>query len=157
MNEHDKIREMLPLSASEALEPGDARRIEQHVAGCAACAAELERWQKLTLGLRRLPTPQPSAELVERTRILAAEQFAAEADRRSSQFLAVSLLFVSWGVTLVSWPIVRLLSSGLLGWLGVDFYQTWLGLAGYTLLAWLTAGVAAALLGQRQRAAGRTL
>jgi anti-sigma factor RsiW len=157
MNEHAKIRELLALTAAGALEPVDAQRVEQHAADCAKCAAELEGWQKLALGLRRLPTPQPSAALVERTRILAAEQLAAEADRRSSQLWAFALLAVSWGVTLVSWPIVRLLSSGLLGWLGVDFYQTWLGLAGYTLLAWLTAGVAAALLGQRQRAAGRTL
>jgi len=155
MSEHDAVRELLALAAAGALDAEEQRRIEQHLAGCAACAAELDGWRNLAGALKRLPTPRPSPALVEQTRARAEWQLAAAAEHRWSQAVLVFLVLFAWTVTLVSWPIVRLVTGGLLGWLDVRMNQTWASLAGYTALGWLTVGVAALLLGIRHRSARR--
>ncbi len=155
MSEHEAIRELLVLAVAGALDADEQRRVEQHLAGCAACAAELDAWHDLTGALKRLPTPQPPAALVERTRARAEWQLAAAAERRWNHTVLVFLVLFAWTVTLVSWPIVRLVSGGMLGWLDVRMNQTWVSLAGYTALGWLTVGVAALMLGLRHRSARR--
>ena len=156
MSEHDAIRELLALAASDMLDAGEQQRVERHLAACAACAAELEGWRALTARLRRLPTPQPPAGLVERTRVRMEAQLSAESERRWNQRVMVFLVLFAWTITLASWPIVRLFSSGVASWLDLRFTNLWIGLAGYTALAWVAAGVAAVTLGLRHRRSGRT-
>ena len=67
VTEHNKIREMLALAAADALEPNESELVMQHVQTCPQCSTEMEQWQLLSRGLRQLPTPQPSADLVQRT------------------------------------------------------------------------------------------
>jgi anti-sigma factor RsiW len=81
MNEHDAMRELLPLAAAEGLDGKEQRLLEEHLHGCAACSAELDRWRTLGHGLRRLPTPQAPAQLVERTRQQIQLQLAAAEER----------------------------------------------------------------------------
>ena len=153
MNEHEKIRRQLPLASAGALDAEEQRQLDAHLSGCAACAAEAERWTELAGALRRLPTPQPSPALVERVRARAEAVLAATAEEQFNYRLMAFLVLFSWTVALASWPIVRLLTEGMFGWLKLQ--HTWLGLAAYTVLGWLTAGVAAGLLGWRNRAARR--
>lgn len=155
MSEHEAIRELLALAAAEALEESEQRRVEQHSRSCAACAAEWDSWRALERGLRGLPTPQAPAMLVERTRSRVTLELAAIAERRRSHWVMAFLVLFSWTVTLVTWPIVRMLTGGVLSWLDLNFNQTWFGLAAYTVLGWLTAGVAAAVLALRRRREGR--
>jgi anti-sigma factor RsiW len=155
MNEHDAIREWLALAAAGALDPAEQRRLERHAAGCPACAAELEQLRDLAGALRRLPTPQPPATVVERARARALAAQAAAAERRWDRAVLAFLALVSWTVTLATWPIVRLVTGGVLGWLDLRLNQLWIALLGYTALAWLTAGVAAVVLGLRFRATRR--
>ncbi len=155
MNEHESIRELLALAAAGALEENDQRELDQHLATCSACSAELDTWHGLAASLKRLPTPQAPALLVERTRSRVALEMAAMAERRSSHLVMAFLVLFSWTVTLVTWPIVRLLTGGILSWFDLSFNQTWFGLAAYTALGWLTAGVAGAVLGLRRRREGR--
>ena len=63
-------RELLALQAEGDLDRVRAARVAEHVAACASCARELERWQVLYFGLARLPRPAPPATL--RVRILEA-------------------------------------------------------------------------------------
>jgi anti-sigma factor RsiW len=153
MNDHDEMHKLLPLAAAGALEAQEQRQLEAHLRDCAACAAELERWSELGTALRHLPTPQPPALVIERVRARAEAELAAQAEGRWNFGMLVFLVLFSWTLTLASWPIVRLMTEGMFGWLKLQ--QTWLALAVYTAVAWLTAGVAAALLGLRQRAARR--
>jgi anti-sigma factor RsiW len=157
MSEHDEIRELLALAAAGALEPGEERRVETHVASCAPCAAEREDFQFLAGGLRRLPTPQPSAALVERTRTLAERSLAAEEEHRWNRNALAFVILFAWTLLLASWPVVRLLSGGLPGWLEPNFGRTWINLAAYTGFLWLTGGVAAGVLALRQRRERRTV
>jgi len=157
MSDHDKIRELLPMAAAGALDPEEQQRVDGHVRECAACAAELDDWQLLAGGLRRLPTPQPSSALIERTRARAEWQLATQAEHRWDQRMLIFLVLFGWTVAVASWPVVRLLSGGLLGWLEPGFGRTWIGLAGYTALLWLTGGIAAAMLALRHRRERRTV
>jgi anti-sigma factor RsiW len=151
MSEHDEIRDLLSLAAAGALSAEEEGRVARHLRECTACSAELEGWQALAAGLRRLPTPQPPAALLERVRASVEWQFAAEAEQRWNRgVLAFTLLF-AWTVTLASWPIFRLVSGDMLGWLAPGFGKLWLGLVGYTVVAWLTGGVAAATLAYSRR------
>lgn len=151
MSEHETIRELLSLAAAGALDGAEEQRVTRHVSECAECTAELKGWQMLTGGLRRLPTPQAPAALIERVRTQVAWQLAGEGERRWNRQVMIFLVLFAWTVTLVSWPIVRLLTGGLMGWLEPGFGHTWIGLATYTALAWLTGGIAAATLAVRHR------
>jgi len=153
MSEHDEIRNLLSLAAAGVLEEIEEQRVAVHVARCAQCAAELESWQALAGGLRRLPTPQAPAALVERVRARAVAELAGHTEEQFTYRVLAFLVLFSWVVALASWPIVRWATEEILGWLNLQ--QTWLGVVSYTLLGWLTAGVAAGLLGGRARAARR--
>lgn len=151
IGEHESFRELLPLAVADALNESDLQAFEQHVATCSDCAAEMETWNALAIGLKRLPTPQAPALLVERTCARVAAKMAALAEQRTSHWVIAFLVLVAWTVTLAAWPIFRFFSDGLLGWLDWRFNQTWFGLAAYTTAVWLTAGFAAAVLGWRKR------
>jgi len=151
MSEHETIRELLSLAAAGALDAADEQRVGRHLRGCAACTAEFEQLQGLANSLRRLPTPQPPAPLLERTRARVEWRLAEEAENRWNHRVLVFLILFAWTLTLASWPVVRLMSSGLLGWFDPGFGRTWLSLAVYTALLWLTGGVAAATLALRRR------
>lgn len=157
MSEHESLRELLALAAAGALEAAEQRRVERHLSACTRCAAELNSWRALAGSLQRLPTPQAPPALVERTRARIAGALAVEAERRWNDGLLVFLVLFAWMVALASWPLVQLLSGGLLAWLDVRAVESWISVAGYTLLAWLTAGVAALLIGLRRGRARRVV
>ncbi len=155
-NGHESIREMLALAAAGALDDKEARRVEEHAATCAECAAELERWQSLAGALRRVPTPQPSPQLLARVRAQAEWKLAEETERRRDLRVMALLLLFSWTVLLLTWPVVRLIWGGAASWLEVSLGSLWFWLSGYTLAGWLAAGVAV-MLGLRERRAGRAI
>lgn len=151
MSEHDAIRELLALTAAGALSEEDNQRVARHAASCPACAAEIDDWRRLAGGLRRLPTPQPSALLVERTRMRAEIRLAEEAEQRWHSAVLVFLVIFAWLLTLASWPVVRLATGGLVGWFDPHFQRAWFGFAGVTALVWMTGGGAAILLAMHHR------
>jgi anti-sigma factor RsiW len=151
MTEHDEIRDLLALAAALALDPDEEERVARHVRSCVACAAELDDWRLLAGGLRRLPTPQPSPAAVARARVRAETRLAEEAEHRSHRAVLIFLTLFAWAITVVSWPVVRLLTGGLLGWFSPRFSQGWLGFMAFSALAWATGGAAALLLAFHQR------
>jgi hypothetical protein len=74
-----------------------------------------------------------------------------EREQAWNRRVMISLVLFAWALTLTSWPIVRLVSGGLLSLLDPRLNQSWLGFAGFTSLVWLTGGIAAALLARHQR------
>ena len=101
MSEHDKIRERLALAAAGALDDDAEReRLRGHLSECVECAQELEGWNALAGGLRRLPTPRPSAALVERTRARMVARLAAESERRWNVSMLVFAVLFAWTLTL---------------------------------------------------------
>lgn len=151
MSEHNEIRELLALAAAGALDPGEEDRLARHVQSCSACSSEMDSWRSIARDLRRLPTPQLSAGVVERTRALAEARFTEEAERRWQRGIMVFVVTFAWILTIVSWPVVRLLSGEVLGLLDARLNQTWISFAGVTTLVWLAGGAAAVLLSLRQR------
>ena len=151
MNDHEKIRELLALAAAGALEPAEEEQVTKHMRSCEACAAELEEWRLLAGGLRRLPTPQPRAIIVERARARAEIGFAEEAERRWHRIVMISVVLFAWALTLLSWPLVRLVSGGLLGMLDPRLNHAWFGFAVFTSVVWLAGGTAAVALSLQKR------
>lgn len=151
MSEHDEIRELLGLAASGALEREEEERVARHIRSCALCSEELEDWRRIATGLRRLPTPQAPRGLVERARARAEARLAEEAEQRWSQGVIIFVIVFAWAITLLSWPLVRLVSGGLLGMLDPRLNQAWIAFAVLTTLAWVGGGAAAILLSLHQR------
>lgn len=58
--ECDVIRDLLPLYAEKLASPASSALVEQHLAECEACRAELERMEK---PVPVQPEPQPDAPL----------------------------------------------------------------------------------------------
>jgi len=151
IDEHAQIREQLPLFVAGALDPQTEAQITRHVASCPTCAAELERWQLISGGLRRLPTPQPSPSLVARTHTAVAEQIAERAEQRQNRTVLILLVCFSWIVTIAGWPLFRFITGGVLSLLDIRFHQAWLVFASVSGLTWLAGGSAAVLLSARRQ------
>jgi anti-sigma factor RsiW len=151
MNDHDDIQELLELAAAGALDQAEEERVERHMRSCNSCAEEFESLRLLAEGLRRLPTPQPSRGLVERTRARAEIRLAEESEQRWHRGVMVFLVLFAWVVTLVSWPVYRFVSGGLLGMLEPQWNQAWIRFAGFTTIVWMAGGAAALLIGLQQR------
>jgi len=149
--EHAEIRDQLALYVAGALEADTEASIAQHVVTCPSCAAELERWQMIGSGLRRLPTPQPSPALFERTRAMAAAQLAAHAEQRQNRIVLVLLIIFSWAVTIAGWPVFRFATGGLLSLLDIRFREAWIQFAIFSAITWLAGGSAAVLLSVRRQ------
>lgn len=151
MTEHDKIRELLALAAAGALTSPEEERVTRHLRSCEACSQHMETWQSIARDLRRLPTPQPTRALFERTRLLAEQKLAEEAEYRWQRGVMVFVVSFAWVLTIVSWPVVRLVTGGLLSLLDPQLNRTWITFAGFTAVVWLAGGTAAVLLSLRQR------
>ncbi|HXN98366.1 MAG TPA: zf-HC2 domain-containing protein [Candidatus Acidoferrales bacterium] len=151
MNDHEKIRELLALSVADALTPAEEEQVMNHARSCAECSSELDSWRLLAAGLRRLPTPQPRPLIVERARARAELRFAEEAEHRWHRIVMVGVILFAWALTLASWPVVRLVSGGLLGMLDPRLNHAWLGFAVFTTIIWMTGGAAAVFLSLQQR------
>jgi anti-sigma factor RsiW len=151
MNDHEKIRELLALLAAGVLEPHEEKQVMDHLRSCESCGAELEDWKLLAGGLRRLPTPQPHALVVERARAQAQIRLNEEFEHRWNRGVIVGLIIFAWVLTLLSWPLVRLLTGGLLGMLVPGFSHEWIVFGAFTTSVWLAGGAAAVLLSMQHR------
>ena len=149
MTEHESIQAMLALTAADALDPGELRRVQQHAAGCEICRRELQAWSLYAQGLPKLPQPITPDGLMERTRARIIEQRAASAARRHENLVLAALVVFGWGASLTTWTVVRVLTGGSLYLFGANLVSgvTWSLLS--TAVVWMTAAVAAAMLGRR--------
>jgi len=150
-SEHARIREQMPLATAGALDACEERELTRHLAGCAECSAEFERWRELGAGLRRLPTPQAPAALVERTRAQLVAITIERSEQRSTRRTMAWLVLFAWTTVLATWPVLKLISSGAASALDLSFVRTWHVLIGITIFGWVAAGAAAVFLGLRQR------
>jgi anti-sigma factor RsiW len=151
MNDHEKIRALLALAAADVLEPGEEKQLMDHLRSCDSCGAELEKWKLLAGGLRRLPTPQPRALIVERARAQAQIRLTEEFEQRWNRASIIGVIIFAWALTLMSWPLVRFVSGGLLGMLDPRFNHAWIAFGVFTTSVWLAGGAAAVLLSMQQR------
>jgi anti-sigma factor RsiW len=149
-DEHAEIRAQLTQLVAGALDADAEALIARHTATCPSCSAELERWQLITGGLRRLRTPQPSPALFERARAVATAQLTVQAEQRQNRMMLVPLIVFSWVVTVAGWPVFRFATGGLLSLLDIHFRQIWLLFAVFSALTWLAGGSAAVLLSLRR-------
>lgn len=150
------MKGLLALAAAGALEPGEEAALENHAATCVECAEARQAWLALGAGLRRLPTPQPPPALLERTRLLAAARLMGQAEIRSTRRMITIAIAFAWVMGLASWPLMNLAGRAVLGWANWPASEIWVPLAGYTLLAFFAAGIAALILGLKARSARRT-
>jgi anti-sigma factor RsiW len=149
--EHEKIRSLLSLAASGVLDSAEEISVESHIRNCPECASELEHWQALASGLRRLPTPQLSPVALQRTVARVREAQSAADERRATLRILAPLVALSWLSTIFSWPLFKLASGALRVVLGIHFEPDWRVFALFMIWTWLAAGVAAAMLSSHQR------
>jgi anti-sigma factor RsiW len=157
MNNHDDIRDLLPLAAAGALDPAAQRQVEEHLRQCSGCRAELQSWQRLTGALEALPTPQAPLGLVERTRRHLESQAAARAEHHRKQVMFFGLTVFAWMFTFLSWLLFQMLRGKLADALDISSATLTTAWIGYALVSWLVTAFAAALLGKRYQQEGRTV
>jgi anti-sigma-K factor RskA len=64
---HEEYKAMLPANALTTLDEQDEQELEEHLAGCAECAPEMDEWQSTAAELAYVSQPlEPSADLRER-------------------------------------------------------------------------------------------
>jgi hypothetical protein len=148
MTEHESIQAMLALTAADALDPGELRRVQQHAGSCEICRGELHAWSIYARGLPKLPQPVAPEGLLERTRARIIEQREAAAARRHENVMLAGLVVFGWAASLTTWTLVRVLIGGTLDVLGVNLLSgvSWTLLS--TVFVWMTAAAAAAMLGR---------
>jgi len=85
MNEHKKIKELIPFYAAGILSDEERERVAQHLKQCADCRAELELWQSVSReirtsdqklqapALRHIPVKKPSRHLWKAWYILRSQ------------------------------------------------------------------------------------
>jgi len=149
------VRDLLPLAAAGALDPGESLRVEAHLRECAACAGEAAGWRTVARELGRLPAPKPSRTLVARTMEAVEQRLTERAERAWNQAALAFLVAFAWTLAVLSWVIVDLV-NGVLALrldLSVGSSATWY--AAYLVAGWLSAGAAAMLLGRRASEEGR--
>jgi anti-sigma factor RsiW len=151
MSEHDKIRELLALAAAGALTEAEEQQVVAHLRLCSACSSEMDAWRSMAAALRRVPTPQPSPRLLQITIARAEAKLAEQGEHEWNRRVMIFVVAFAWVLTIVSWPLVRLVSGGLVSLLDPRLNQTWINFAGFTALVWLAGGTAAVLLALRQR------
>ena len=150
MNDHDKFRDLLPLAAAGVLDAKEESQLASHVRVCADCAANLSRLQQLGEDLRRIPTPQISEAIVERSITLARIRLTQESDRRTERRIVTLVVVFSWMFVAISWPLAQLLAHGWQSLLGFSFEQGWENFAVFTAICWLAGAAAAVLLATRR-------
>lgn len=151
LSEHEITRERMALAVAGALEEDEERELSRHLAVCNECAVEFDRWRELASAMRRLPTPQAPAAMVERARMRMVAHLMARTEQRANHRAMAWLLLFAWTTTLATWPVLRVVSSGVSSWLDVSFQHTWYLLIAYTVLSWIAAAATAAVVGLRQR------
>lgn len=151
VDSHERIRELLALAAAGALGPEEDLLVARHLESCDECSAELERWRVVTGGLRRLPTPQPRAAVVERALAQAEIRLAEEREHRWHRAIMIFVVLYAWILTTVSWQVFRLITGGLLTRFEPGFNHSWLLFAAFMSLVWATGGVAAVLLARHRQ------
>ncbi len=157
MNEHGEIRELLLLAVAGVLGPDEQRRVDQHVAGCASCARELETFRGYGQVLRRLPSPTAPAGLAERTEARVLRELAHAREGRWSEMVLAMLSLYAWTLTLTGWLLWKLFTGGWIAVVTPGFIHEATWWTGTTLLAWLTAAVAALALGGLRKTARRSV
>lgn len=151
MNEHEKIRELLPLAAAGALDANEEAQVNDHLRRCGDCAARLSTLQEIQTELRRIPTPQAPASLVTRTIALTQNRLIEESDRRGERKVMAAVLVFSWVLVAISWPLAQFLGHGWMALLGSGFKEGWENFAVFTGLCWLAGAAAAVLLAARRQ------
>ena len=109
---HDKVLGLLALAAAGALDAHEEQIVEQHVRECAACATEQENFSQIGAALRRMPTPQPRASVVEHARAQAQIRLAEEFEHRWNRGVIAGLVLLAWVLTAVSWPVFKVVTHG---------------------------------------------
>ena len=156
-NEHSAIRELLTLAAAGALDAAEQRQVDEHLLQCDACRAEFRGLSRLTKSLQEQPMPQMPPGLMQQTRRLLELRAQAQHERRWSRLMFGGLAFIGWTMTLLNWPLLRMLDRPLMQMFNVSSTQLTVLWTTYILAAWLGTALAAAVLGKRASQEERAL
>ena len=85
---HDDYKEMIPAHALSALDAGDERALNEHLAGCAECRRDMAEWEATAASLALSAKPmEPSPEVREKllTQIRAEKSGAEQPEKSGSE------------------------------------------------------------------------
>ena len=92
---HDDYKEMIPMHALSALDAGDERALNEHLAGCAECRRDMAEWEATAASLALSAKPmEPSPEVREKllTQIRAEKSGVEQPEKSGSEKSASNVL-----------------------------------------------------------------
>ncbi|OPZ84364.1 MAG: hypothetical protein BWY76_01872 [bacterium ADurb.Bin429] len=92
-----QIQTLLPIYSVDGLSARDRGRVEAHLAGCAACRAELDALAHATALVERLPAPEPPVNLWAGIAAATVQRRAARIGWMVPAMAALSLLLLVVG------------------------------------------------------------
>jgi anti-sigma factor RsiW len=120
MNEHIRVRGLLALYLTNSLSREEGAVVDQHLAECSDCRAELATLRMIAGDLKSMPPPQPSFGLARRTRARIAAEMAAKAERRQHQRMLAGVIGFAWIFTGLTFAAGRFLVLELAAWLRIS-------------------------------------
>ena len=114
----EDYRELMSERVDDCLDAAGARRLEEHLAACAACRRELAELQETVAALRSLPAAAAPPAMAERVRIRLAgrrgsfTEFVNLPQTRLAFAAGLVIILTVWGVRYTTPPVDREASDG---------------------------------------------
>jgi predicted anti-sigma-YlaC factor YlaD len=155
MSDHDRIKALVSLSASGDVSADELRLLREHLAECESCRRSNDDFASLSEALRAMPTPQPGPELLARVLVMADARLARRRSWYSDTKLLAPLVVFSWGVAIVTWPLMRGTGAWMLNWWQVPAKSLTAALTVYSVAGLLLAFAAVFAVAGYARLNGR--
>jgi len=124
--EHEEIKALLPLAAVDGLEADEARALEEHLGGCAECAAELLEYREAAASLAMSLDPAGTEERIwsrlesrlhpppSSTRIATSDREAKRASRPAGFWRPAAIVMAASAVAAAIYAAVLTVRFGVL-------------------------------------------
>ena len=112
-------------------------------------------WSELARDLGSMPRPEVPPGLALRTRNMVMRELERRAEQRWNDVMMAVLALFCWTIGFTVWALYQTFQGGIRALLDVDLVRAMGWLSVSTLAAWLTAGLAAAILARNKRLTGR--
>jgi predicted anti-sigma-YlaC factor YlaD len=151
MNDHNQIRNLLPLQVAGGNSREEQMRVDDHLRQCSDCRSELASLRALAADLKSIPAPQPMFGLAQRTRARIMAEMAAKAERRQNQRNLALLIAFAWIVTALTFMAGKYLAQDIAAWLKMS-PSAWVNaFIWYTIFSAIASIAFAGLVARRHR------
>ena len=141
MTDHDSARKNFTALVAGTLSKLEETTLRAHLNDCPDCARELQRWQRLTASMDRLPDPPLPADLVAKIAALASTRREEILAKRQARWLWILMALFSLATSLLTWQLCVAAGHWTNSWTGWQLPAgIWPGYLLWTMFSWASVG-----------------